>query len=151
MKLMKRLLAVIAQPQQETNVVGVRLQLALGLVVPVLDRRKLQIALSLRPFLSQLPLNINNRRHRHRHKYHLALRRVHNNNILKYLNLLSTEHRRLEDTVLMPNIMDIMHLVVDMVEAQQTLECTGGTWACHLQVLIHTLDLVALEARAVNL
>jgi hypothetical protein len=47
--------------------------------------------------------------------------------------------------------MDIMHLVVVMLEAQQTLGCTAVTWVYPLQVPIHTLVLAALEARAVNL
>lgn len=150
MKVTRRPLAVIAQPQQETSVVGVRLQLALGLVVPVLDRRRLQIALFLLPFLFPLPLSTSShRRHPHR-KYLLALRRVLSNNILKCLNLLSTERPQLED-MLTPNIMVIMHLVAVMLEVQQTLACTAATWAYPLQVPTHTLVLVALEVREVNL
>jgi hypothetical protein len=52
--------------------------------------------------------------------------------------------------MLMLNIMGIMHLVVDMLEVQQTLACTAGTWDYPLQAPTHTLDLAALEARADN-
>lgn len=151
MKVTRRPLAVIAQPQPETSVVGVRLQLALGLVVPVLDRRRPQIALSLLHFLFQLPLNTSSHRHHPHHKYLWALRRVLSSNILKYLSLLNTERPQLEHTALMLNITVIMHLVAVTAEAQQTLACTAATWACLLQVPTHTLVLVALEARAVNL
>jgi hypothetical protein len=150
MKVTRRPLAVIAQPQPETSVVGVRLQLVMGLVVPVLDHRRLQIALSLLLFLFQLPLSTSSHRHRPRLKYLLVLRRVPSSNILRYLNLLNTEPPQREDT-LMLNIMVIMHLVGVMLEVQQTQACTAVTWACPLQVLTHTLDLVALAAREVNL
>lgn len=149
MKAMRRLLAVIAQPQPETSVVGVHLQLALALVAPVLDLPRPQIARSLLPFLFQLPLNTSSHRHRPHHKYRLALRRVLSNNIRRCLNHLSTEHPQLEHT-LMPNITDIMHPVVDMLEVQQTLACTAGTWDYPLQVPTHTLVLAALEVRADN-
>jgi hypothetical protein len=50
------------------------LQLVMGLVVPVLDHRRLQIALSLLPLLFQLPLSTSSHRHRPRLKYLLVLR-----------------------------------------------------------------------------
>jgi len=133
----------IVQLQQETSVVDVHLQRALGLVVLAPDRRRPPIVLSLRRSLSHLPNTSSRLSHRLNHKYLSARPRVPINNTPRSLSRPSMARHQLED-MLMPSITGIMGLVV--VKVRQTLECTVATWACRLQI---TRTLVA-PVRAVN-